>query len=314
MEYIFQTGEGINQETYLDSATPTTNYGSNANIIVGRVSPPLTTLVEYLAIMRFDISELIGNYTIDTATLTLKPDGATSENQTLTVYRCGQFWSEGGATYNSSGLTTWTGSAGNPTTPTTSVAYAGGNVTFDIAELCEDAIANRGGVVNLVFKSGWQGSSLISRFATSANATPSNWPALTINTIDYTIEEGLKAFLSSETSLPAYPQNFPQAKRQYPCVSYTKKNGGREYNLISKIGIEHPTFSIDVFAETYSETVDASKEIKDALNGYRGHWFNGNIHNVIVRNVSDAPPERKTGTDQHLFHQVVDCEIWSSRA
>ena len=128
-----------------------------------------------------------------------------------------------------------------------------------------------------------------------------------------TIEEGLTDFLQGEITHPVYPQNFPQRKRNYPCVTYSKRQGGREYNLIAKIGIEHPVFDLDVFGETYPETVEAAAEIKEAINGYRGEWSNGTIHNVIVRNLVDAPPERKGASDQHVFHQTIEVEIWYSR-
>lgn len=129
-----------------------------------------------------------------------------------------------------------------------------------------------------------------------------------------TIEEALFNYLSTETSYPVYPQNFPQKFVETPCITYTKTQGGREYDLLRKIGFEHPTFQLDVFAEDYAESVDVSAEIKELLNGFRGSWSSGLIYNVIVKNVADGPAERNPASDQFLFHQVITLEIWYARA
>ena len=133
-------------------------------------------------------------------------------------------------------------------------------------------------------------------------------PAITV-----TIEEAFWDYLISNTNYSFYAQHLPQKIKEYPVVIYSKQQGGREYNLQTRIGIEHPVFSLDVYGETYLSTVETSNDIKSKINGFHGTWRGISIYQVVVRTIADLPPERINGSDKQLFHQVITLEIWYAR-
>jgi PKD repeat protein len=180
---IQPNGSGNNNDTYISQNASGTNYGNATTFSVGHTQEENGKEIndyDIRAILKFDLTSVINEY-IAGATLTLT--GISDQNdQTLTLYRCGQDnWTELGATWSTyNGTNIW--SAGDPTTPSTSINYTGGDATFDITELVIDAIENRAGILNMVLDGGTDLGYVLATFASFENVTAASRPKITIHT------------------------------------------------------------------------------------------------------------------------------------
>lgn len=186
MQFVFNSGSGTSDDTYITQSAATTNFGGSVVIVVGQDRQTVgkgTVDYEYRILLRFDISS-IATYTIQSATLTLtNPPGYGSVSQTLIMYRCDNAnWTEYGATWNTyNGTNNWSVDVGNPTTPSTTISYTGGNAVFTCTANVTDAIANRNNIVNLVIDGTTLGASVLANFGSFDNSTAAYRPQLTVN-------------------------------------------------------------------------------------------------------------------------------------
>ena len=176
-------GSGNNNDTYVNQNSPNSNYGSSTSILVGHTQEENekeeVTDYDYRALLKFDLNSLAG-LQIASATLTLTNNGS-DDPQTLNLYRCSEpNWTELGAnwsTYN--GVNPWSGGAGNPTAPSVSLNYTGGDAVFDVTDLVNDAMLHRGGILNCVLDGSTDTSYLFASFASMENGTASSRPKIT---------------------------------------------------------------------------------------------------------------------------------------
>src|SRR3972149_987632 len=104
--YTSQPEDVFGLDTYLSSATPTTNYETNASLFVGEMN---TATDVRRAILQFDLSSIPANSVISSATLSLWTINDFSSNpSTFTAHRIKQVWHEGAATWqNRTAVNVW---------------------------------------------------------------------------------------------------------------------------------------------------------------------------------------------------------------
>ncbi|RDJ35238.1 MAG: hypothetical protein DWQ19_10515 [Crenarchaeota archaeon] len=176
-QLVIQTGD----DTYVTDLTPNSNFGSNASLFVGYDIDESKDEQDFRALLRYDVSA-VSSYTILSATLTLTLTN-TPTAQTITLYRSGQpAWTEAGATWNNyDGVSPWSVEAGDPTTPSDTVAYSSGDLVFDATDLVIDAIDNRSSILDCVVDSSSTSDDNVLAFASFENPTAASRPNLTIN-------------------------------------------------------------------------------------------------------------------------------------
>ena len=96
--YTSQPDETTSMDTYMASNTANSNYGTNSQVIVGENSASTTI---YRTIIKFDLSSINQNATIDSVTLTLHVSADYSDNtRDYCIYRIKRNWVEDQATWN----------------------------------------------------------------------------------------------------------------------------------------------------------------------------------------------------------------------
>ena len=68
-----------------------------------------------------------------------------------------------------------------------------------------------------------------------------------------------------------FPINLPQNVR-YPALSYMQVSNVRERDLCGPAGYAHPRISINAWAETYIGARELADAVRQALEGFRGHF------------------------------------------
>jgi len=172
-------------DTYLDQNTATTNYGGNTTMQVRSQNGSGGSGRNARAIVRFDLSQIPAGATINSATLRLYMTTAPTQNRTYGAHRITADWTEGGATWSSSGLGNWNGGSfnntatGTTTTGTTSNVWRSWDVTADVQAWVNGSAPNHGWLV----KDASENSNTVrtANFATSENGTSANHPTLVID-------------------------------------------------------------------------------------------------------------------------------------
>lgn len=184
----YQPDGTAGKDTYLQSSTPTTNYGTNATLIFGNLFGTV-----YRTLIEFDISDIAAGSTISAAKITftintgvntvaghvyrlLRSDWVEAE-ATWNIYKSGNNWTTAGA-----------GSTVSDHTTTDGVAFSNGanSGTFDItglATLAQDALDNRSGKLILLIKDDVENDTTYKEVRSSDFGTASARPLLTV---DYT--------------------------------------------------------------------------------------------------------------------------------
>ncbi len=89
------------------------------------------------------------------------------------------------------------------------------------------------------------------------------------------IEQALTAYLKAHAALAAliggrvYPQRLPQDP-VLPAVTYTVISDPREHTHAGPAGLAHPRVQLDAWAGTTSQAREVARELRRALDGYRG--------------------------------------------
>ncbi len=127
-------------DTYLSMPDSNTNHGSAISLIITGENPNslARALVHFVANLNDYFSQFDASTAIDTATLSLYVDSVTSTQPiNLIAYNLGDFYTESGATWLSTGTGPWTngagGTFGTPTSDTLTLnAGYSGWIEFDI--------------------------------------------------------------------------------------------------------------------------------------------------------------------------------------
>jgi hypothetical protein len=178
-------GDPTHRDTYIASGVyQGTNFGNDIFVSVGVQNIIKEAYSLFRAILRFDLTALIGATILDAA-LTLTYSHGNVTNETFRIHRLTQpNWTEFGTTWNNYDVATpWATPGGDfVATPTQSLVLSSpGNLVFDqVKPLVEDAIRYRGGLLDVLIKSA-ELSFQILNFHSSGNATPANRPTLLVN-------------------------------------------------------------------------------------------------------------------------------------
>ena len=77
------------------------------------------------------------------------------------------------------------------------------------------------------------------------------------------------------------------------------------HTIDQQVGMAHPVFQFDAWAETYLAAKQLSRELRLALDGYRGIMGTETIHGVFIRNELDVYE------DLTKLHRIIlDAEIF----
>ena len=131
------------KDTYIDSANPSINYGSDTVI---RMDEATGGLGDGRVLLQFDLSSIPSGATITSATLQVEASGksgAAGDSSIINVYEVTEAWDEGAATWDErQALTAWGGDAGaadtTPPNPPSLKASGLGAQTWDITDLAQD--------------------------------------------------------------------------------------------------------------------------------------------------------------------------------
>lgn len=110
------------------------------------------------------------------------------------------------------------------------------------------------------------------------------------------IEEGIYSYISGVAAITAivstriYPVLVPQ-NPTYPLVRYQKISGVRLHTLDQAVGMVRSIYQFDAWAETYLAAKQLSRELRLALDSYRGIMGSDTIHGAFVRNELDVYEE-----------------------
>jgi hypothetical protein len=150
------TTVGPAQDTYLDSFNTTTNYGTSTYYWTGTSTGKV--LAVYRTLLRFDLSALAGS-TLSSATLSQYASTVQAANVSFSVCRLAQAaWTETGATWSTyDGTHAWASPGGDYTTSDPAcVSFTGPSTTgafnVTVTGLAQDALANRGGQLQMLIK------------------------------------------------------------------------------------------------------------------------------------------------------------------
>lgn len=174
------------RDTYIASGVLyNNNFGSDFNISVGTQNLGKDAQAQFRIILRFNLISLIGASIAD-ATLKVTAEGGNVSGDTFTIHRLTQpNWTEFGATYGVYDFgRPWATPGGDfDLTPVQSLVLSSiQNLVFNqIKPLVEDAIKNRGGILDVLIKGAADsGLQLLNCYA-SGHANPAFRPTLVVN-------------------------------------------------------------------------------------------------------------------------------------
>lgn len=188
---IFQPGASAGIDTYISSGSAETNFGGQDVLQIGyTLAGKNTTLSRGL--FRFDVAAL-GSAILESASFVLSHESTVSLTlpATFYVYRLTEpEWTELGATWwKRDGVYDWINGGGDFSTEISragEVVAPGQNLIInDFEALINDALANRGGLLDLIvvgLESGSQSSFMLVRSSDHANSA--SWPKLIV---EYTV-------------------------------------------------------------------------------------------------------------------------------
>jgi hypothetical protein len=161
------------------------NFGSDIYLLVGTQDVSKEANSRYRSILRFDLTSLVGASITD-ATLLLTASHGSFTNETFAIHRLTQpGWTEFGASWNAYDVGhPWATLGGDfdPTPAQSLFIPSVQNLAFDqLKSLVEDALQNRGGMLDVLVKGTAASGNQILYCYSSGNTTPSNRPTLIVN-------------------------------------------------------------------------------------------------------------------------------------
>lgn len=152
-DLVLRPGAAAGQDTYLASTDGTDHYRS----ITGRVG--FTGATVYRTLLGFDLSAIPADATVDAASLLLWVYAGASTVRPFQVHRIDAAgWNQHATWTTRDGSTPWTTAGGDYATPATQqlnapgITDAGALLDLDLRTLAADAVANRGGALDLLVR------------------------------------------------------------------------------------------------------------------------------------------------------------------
>ncbi|MGD9644439.1 MAG: DNRLRE domain-containing protein [Pirellulales bacterium] len=171
-------------DAYITDAVPTGNFGTAETLLVG--TNVIGSAFNMRSLLRFDVSGVPLGTAILQATLHLQiTSSILASDDAFTAYRLTQTgWTEDGVTWEKyDGSNNWSTAGGDYSLvgAAACVLQEPGDVHFDVTALVLDAIANRGGILNLLIKGSESGSTQFMEVSSSDEPTALIRPLLTID-------------------------------------------------------------------------------------------------------------------------------------
>jgi len=171
------------KDTYLSSASATSNYGSQATFDLGYYSKGTDN---YRVLLEFDITAIPAGSTIDSATLDLYCSQATGTADACSGYRITRTnWVELEATWNkfSTAGGNWTTAGGDydattPTPFTFTLPTTTGAKSYSCTAFVQDALDNRSGIVEILLRKNTESAGGYVLYHSDEGTTK---PVLTVN-------------------------------------------------------------------------------------------------------------------------------------
>jgi hypothetical protein len=202
--FTYQTGvsgplDSANIDTNVRMSTATTNYGNSTELFVG-VTNGADKI--YRTFMAFNLSNIPSTATVTSCTLTVNVTQRTKPTAGTVRRLCGEHWIDGNG--QSENQSTWNlyrtgGSWGSPGAASTASCALGGDYTTtdevpynppsgtgfftfpNLATLCQDAVAQRGGWLRMRISQNSEASkSNLIKFDSSEASTASRRPRLVV--------------------------------------------------------------------------------------------------------------------------------------
>ena len=187
LELIPVEDDLTNRDTYIANASAANNnFGQTGELTIGTRIVGKSSQTLFRALLRFDVTQLVGA-SITSAALTITAGGGSlSVNETFTLHRLTQAnWTELGATWNAyNGANAWTTSGGDfdPTPAQSLTIPTVQYLVFDgLGAIVEDALRLRGGLLDVLIKGTATGGSKYLDCYSSSDPTPENRPKLVIH-------------------------------------------------------------------------------------------------------------------------------------
>jgi hypothetical protein len=120
-----------------------------------------------------------------------------------------------------------------------------------------------------------------------------------------TIEEALVVFLRGlgHVGDRVYPMRLPQGSI-LPAIVFQGISHTRE-DSHSGPSLPHPRIQLNCWAETYGGAKNLSRQVRVALDGYRGTWSGVEIQRVKVANMLDDQEEELS-----RYRVIIDIIVW----
>lgn len=115
------------------------------------------------------------------------------------------------------------------------------------------------------------------------------------------------AAIAALIGLRLYPGRIPQ-ESALPAILYFKATGDRVHSLAGPSGLADPTFQFDIYASGsggYKVCKNVARELRLALDGYRGSVSGVNIQGIILDSEQDMYEE-----EPELFRVSMDFRVW----
>lgn len=118
-------------------------------------------------------------------------------------------------------------------------------------------------------------------------------------------DTGVSALIGDRLYPGRQPDAAPAGATAYPCVTYDRLSGQREYSHNGDSGLPHPRFQFSVWAQDYLDARTAATALISALSGYRGIVAGVEIQAVFIEN------DQETFEAETKLHRViVDAVVW----
>lgn len=128
------------------------------------------------------------------------------------------------------------------------------------------------------------------------------------------LESDLHNFIETDSEISAliggrvYPQVAPTGAAT-PYVVIDVVAGNPEYHAGGEAGVSTTEWDIDIFADTYAETISVKEKLRDQLSGKKGAVGSSNLRSVMVTEDRDLDQISEFGQQYTKFARRLGLTI-----
>lgn len=128
-------------------------------------------------------------------------------------------------------------------------------------------------------------------------------------------EKAICAILTAASGVSSLVGNriYPVRPKQsgaLPAITYFRVDGPRVHSLQGPSGLGHPRIQIDCYASTYADCLELSKQVRLALDGYRGIIAGVNVQAILLLSDFDMEEDEDAPIVPDEFRRVMDFRVW----